>query len=170
MAELEAFGEDAESGRALRLLELAGLDAWPADLALPTAKFVLLLCCDARGVSDAALGGVARRALAQGMVYLCAWGPECDRVETVFEECAAAVGGSDEPESAILTESDGEEPLSQALRIAIREVAPATDFEASCGTTLVVCAGMPRRAETLRELLEDPVDLDDDAYEIDDDE
>jgi hypothetical protein len=156
MSELEAYGVDATSGREMRFLELESLDDWPDAMDLDPPHFVLLLACDAARVKDPRLRDVARRAVEQGMVYLCAWGPECDRVETIFDEAGTDTVGGGDPEGTILTESDGEEPLGEVVRNAVRLVAPATDYEESCATTLVVTVGNESWAEEVRALLANP--------------
>jgi hypothetical protein len=47
----------------------------------PTSKhFGLLLVMDAVSLPDAALFQAAKDLISKGLVYLCAWGPDCERV------------------------------------------------------------------------------------------
>jgi len=74
--------------------ELATLD----DLEraeLPTAPMALFLATDTRTASVDDISRVAERFLNAGVRYVCAWGPDCERVHDIFDE--TYVGYGNEP-------------------------------------------------------------------------
>src|SRR5438552_13299752 len=52
----------------------------------PSSKhFGLLVAGDAKSISDDGLTRIAKELEEKGLGYLCAWGPDCGRVEDVFD-------------------------------------------------------------------------------------
>ena len=69
-------------------LELPDLDTLPDRLDLPSPHFTCLMVCNAQTARNAALEQLADRLLQQGLAFLCAWGPDCERVSHLFEHAA----------------------------------------------------------------------------------
>lgn len=142
------LGRDVFS-RDLFLTSLRSWDDWPGQLQLPSQHFCLLVVGDARGVSDEPLGRFAIIVLDRGCVYVCAWGPDCERVEASFDrEWAHRASATDPP--VVLTVSHPDEALDEALDF-ITEVAwPNDAFAATCRSGLVVVVGNPDWAGWIR--------------------
>ena len=49
-------------------------------VALPSAHTVMLIAADAREVATETIARAAERLLANGLIYICIWGPDCKRV------------------------------------------------------------------------------------------
>ncbi len=75
-------------GRRLMSMTVPAFSALPDKITLPSPHFVCLLCSDARGVPDRTIIDAATTLLDHGLVYLCAWGPDSERVRTLFEAAA----------------------------------------------------------------------------------
>lgn len=126
--------------RDLFLISLRSWDNWPGELQLPSQHFCLLIVGDARGVSDDALDDLAGAALDGGCVYVCAWGPDCGRVETCFDsKCAERETAYDSP--VVLTVSQRGETLGEALAYLTEIAFPNAAFADTCRTSLVAVVG-----------------------------
>src|SRR5262245_58549337 len=83
-------------GRDLYFLHVAGAAAL-TPFRLTTRDCVCLLVWDASRESNWTVHRVAELILASGCKYLCAWGPDCERVHDIFDEVIVG-DGSVEPE------------------------------------------------------------------------
>jgi hypothetical protein len=59
---------------------------WPILLYLPSRRFRLFVAADLSSSAAATLAEFAHSALTRGMVYLCAWGPDCERLHDAVDE------------------------------------------------------------------------------------
>jgi len=59
---------------------------WPSELQIPSKRFRLFVAADASRASVEVVSEFAQAALKQGMVYFCAWGPDCQRFEDIVDE------------------------------------------------------------------------------------
>jgi len=80
MASVEKLGYDKTTERDLFVLELPTSEKCPADLSLASSGFVCLIAWDARSATLDEITEFARRLLQAGVVFVCAWGPDCERV------------------------------------------------------------------------------------------
>jgi hypothetical protein len=140
--------------------ELARLEDWRVDISDPRLHFVLFLAADARGVRDERIAEFAERAISQGAVYLCAWGPGCERVHDVFdavlEQRSIDGRASFSRERIVMTTWHDEEPLDEALYYALFNSIPAEDYFDSCHAVLAICVGQHEWADDIRRLLAEP--------------
>jgi hypothetical protein len=130
------YSEVGSRNRQIVSLSIPEFDALPREIALPSPHFVCLLCCDARGVSDRAIIDTASALLDQGLVYLCTWGPGCNRVRNLFESAALVW----DPKVALLT-VHFYEGLDDALDYFLNVASPSMEYLGTCGTGLVVTVG-----------------------------
>ena len=86
MGAIEKLGYDSISKRDLFVLEIPSSAHLPADLSLTTPRFVCFIAWDARNASVDEISRVAVCLLRQGAVYVCAWGPNCERVHDIIDE------------------------------------------------------------------------------------
>jgi hypothetical protein len=160
---LETFGPDPTHGRTMLFAELGRLEDWPAGIRDPHPHFVLFVAADARGVRDEPIAEFADRVISQGAVYLCAWGPDCERVHDVFDDVLLqkSIDGeaSFSRERIVMTTWHDEEPLDEALYYALFESIPAMDYFDSCHAVLSICVGQPEWADEVRRLLAEPSHL-----------
>jgi hypothetical protein len=116
------------------IVELSSL-SWPTDLRLPSARFRLFVAADVTSVAAESIAGFAHSALANGMVYFCAWGPGCERFHDLVDEVVAA----DDPcrrqspdnkgQDTIMTTWHDDETLGEALDFFISCSLPTAGFE-----------------------------------------
>jgi hypothetical protein len=71
--------------RRFSVVELTSL-RWPATLQTPLPRFRLFVAADITGSTVEFLSEFAESALRHGMVYFCAWEPDCERFHDVVDE------------------------------------------------------------------------------------
>src|SRR5438270_13256369 len=59
---------------------------WPSSVELSGSRFRLFVAADISGTSTDVVSQFAAAALARGMVYLCAWGLDCERFHDIVDE------------------------------------------------------------------------------------
>jgi hypothetical protein len=85
-----------------------------ADIVLPSAHTALFLAVDARGIPSEAVGRIAGGLLASGLIRVCVWGPDCERIHDIFDEVHVGDGLA-EPGFTLMSTWHGDETLEEAL-------------------------------------------------------
>lgn len=155
MGTIEKLGHDGVSGRDLFGLELAKSEDLPTDLSLTTPRFVCLVAWDARHASVDDISRVARRLLDQGAVYVCAWGPDCERVHDIIDEEHVGPNPSPDVRGVVMTTWHANEALAEAIRFAL-VARPDEFYEEGCGSTLGVAIGSSLWAAEIRTAFSNP--------------
>jgi hypothetical protein len=144
-------------GRDLYLSAIEHLDEWRSTLAEPSPYFVLLLVLDARKFTDEQVRAFADKIATQGVGYVYAWGPDADRVHLIFD-LALYVDNedlrreADAHDATILTSSDEDEELDDAIYFAVVNAHPDDYYYAPEGWNplLAVVVGAPEWAAQVR--------------------
>ena len=136
------LGQDILS-RDLFLVSLRSWNDWPRELNLPSKHFCLLLAGDAQSAPEETIGSLADAALDDGCVYLCAWGPGCDRVHDRFDMKIVDrdIAGKTPNALAVMTTSHGGETLDEATEFLITAAWPDDAFAETCRSALVAVVG-----------------------------
>jgi hypothetical protein len=81
------YDDDFEGNheRTLFSLQLEKLSDYPEKLTLPSPHFIVFLALDATAVVDQEILTLASRALSQGAIWFCVWGPDCERVHDLID-------------------------------------------------------------------------------------
>lgn len=92
---------------------------------------------DATGISNEKLLEGAEQLLRKGAVYVCAWGPDCERVHDCFDEIIAskALESSDK---VIMTTWHSKEGLEDALWFFLNVAYPDDAFKPDCRQWIAV--------------------------------
>jgi hypothetical protein len=136
-------------------LYLPDITGWPENLSLPDKYFGLFLACDARELSDELIRGVAKTAMDQGLAYLCAWGPDCERVHDVFDFAEIdkeILEPESDPDSVVMTTWHAKDSLREAIWYFKVSAFGAGRFE-SCRIWLAVNVGHPDLSSEIMGLL-----------------
>lgn len=124
------------NAKALFLCPSDSIDRLTTEISSTSANFGLFLALDARGLSDEGIRQAARRLVSKGLVYLCVWGPDCERVHDLFDDVEAEKEPTSSPkigiDDVIMTTWHSDESLSEALWFFMHCAFPAQDFEATC--------------------------------------
>src|SRR5437016_766034 len=111
MPELVRVDSGGACNRELFVVEAASTDDVPA-VALPCPYFVCLLAWDATAASDAEISVLATSLQQAGCVYVCCWGPGCERVHDLFDLADLEL----RPDGPFAMSTwHSKEPLSEAL-------------------------------------------------------
>jgi hypothetical protein len=117
---------------------------------LPTAPMALFLAADSRALSVDEISRIAEKFLDAGLRYLCAWGPDCERVHDIFDE--VYVGDGTEPyKFELMTTWHVEDSLGEALRFFLNS-AHVGDDRAS-GSAYAIRIGNPPESVPLGEAI-----------------
>ena len=155
---IERLGTDPSQQRALYLAQLADAGEWPDEQVEPDAHFVAFLAMDARRVPDEQIARLADALLGQGAAYVCAWGPDCQRVHDVFD-AAIRERFPGEDEALVMTTWHADDELDQALWFAMFSACPDDPFVETCGSLLAIVVGNDEWADQVRRRLADPAGL-----------
>jgi hypothetical protein len=114
---------------------------WPAEIDDPQPHFVVVLAMDASAVESDRISSFANRLIAQGMVYLCAWGPDCKRVHDIVDDLRSERPETDD--AFVATDWFEDEDLDEALWCAVFSAYPSEDYMESCGAVLAIVVDNP---------------------------
>lgn len=128
-------------GRHLYLAEPADLQA-ARDLVPPKRPFGLFLALDATEVQDDKLNELATHFVAEGAVYVCAWGPDCERVHDAFDRAGEA-SLADQPteDDVMMTTWHHDDTLEDAFWFFAVAASPTESYIEACETWLAVTVG-----------------------------
>jgi hypothetical protein len=132
---------------------------WPSNLHIPSKRFRLFVAADVSRSSVEALSTFAEAALAQGMVYFCAWGPSCEKFEDIVDEIAAGDGSDGSryegptQNDVIMTTSHKTETLDEALDFFVEWAVPTDGFATNSDYWIAVTVGNASWASFVSERL-----------------
>jgi len=132
----QLVGRSEAPERDLYLAHLSEVDEWPDALQEPKPHFVAFLAMDASSVESSRIAAFADRLISQGMIYLCAWGPDCERVHDIFDEAIGRNTTTDE--AAFMTTWHDDEELVDALWFALFSTLVGDDIDPSALVAVVV--------------------------------
>jgi hypothetical protein len=156
--------------REIYLLSPPTLQDHPPNLDLPSRYFGVFLVCDADQIADTVIVELAHSLHRQGMVYLCVWGKDCERVNDLFDRVIVELDPCETDKSVRMTTWLDRASLDEALWHFLYVAFPADNYWENCKAELIVVAGDERMAAQIRARLTDQATL---SYEVcgdDDDE
>jgi hypothetical protein len=140
----------------LLLAYVPRIEEWPEQLDELNPHFVLFLALDATDLDDELIGQLARKLLAQGVAYVCAWGPGCDRVHDIVDDELAAQGLVDDEVMLVTTTWHADDTLDEALWFALFAACPKEELIETGGAVLALVVGREDWAEHVRQRFSDP--------------
>jgi hypothetical protein len=108
------------------------------------SAFCLLLAINASGISNEFIFQTAEKLIEMGIVYLCAWGPDCERVHDDFDE-AKILG-----ERHIMTSWHSNQTLEELSLFFVDCAYPSDEFADKCHHWIVACGGNSERSGVIR--------------------
>jgi hypothetical protein len=153
MADLTFIGRDDVSERELFVID-AGRVVDAISAPRPASQhFACLLAWDSSAATNQDVVALARHLLSTGCVYICCWGPDCERVHDSFdtEEAAMRPNG---PFAISTWHSD--ESLADALWYVLFNSFPDAAYSDACRATVAIAIGAPQWAEEARAAFLDP--------------
>ncbi len=120
---------------------------------LPSAHTILFIAVDAGAIQTEVISAVAASLLASGLIAVCVWGPDCQRVHDIFDEVNCG-NSSVDPEFVFMTTWHADEPLEKALWYFIYVAFPP-DAEFATTSYIAVTVGNADWAVVVEEALSD---------------
>jgi len=133
---------------------------WPTSRTPPCSRFRLFLAADTTDVNVNAITEFALAALSRGMVYMCAWGRNCERFHDIVDEVVDEdeVGESKfvgpTANDVVMTTWHENETLEQALDFFTKSALPTDGFLADSNFRLVICVDNPDWSQTATKVLQ----------------
>ena len=136
---------------------LMGLDEVAAPYAPPAIErrqFVCLCAMDARSVTNGDLRHFCSRLLRLGCAYLCAWGPDCERVHDIMDEIVIGDNPPDSYVGCVMTTWHADWSLRATLDFFLFNTYPDKDYApGGCQTALAISIGSEEWATAIEKYL-----------------
>jgi hypothetical protein len=156
MIRIEQLGHDEGLGRDLFLLSIPTSQDMPHELFGATARFVCLIAWDARDAGVQELSAIALQLLNAGAVYVCAWGPGCERVHDFIDEERDALDPTTTADSVVMTTWHDDESLADTLGFVLVAAIPDEAYVNDCRSTLGIAIGSAQWAAEIRDAFSRP--------------
>lgn len=111
-----------------------------AALPPPAEHFVVLLAGDLSAAAEVTLRGVASSILDRGAVYVMAWGPGAERLESVCDELVFERERNRE-EPSIMTTAHPDDSLRTAIHFATKFAVPDERYDETCRAVEIIALG-----------------------------
>ena len=151
MPNIERLGNESIMERDLFFLALDSPESFPPNLQLSSPRFACLLAWDATGVEVKRIAGLARKLLDAGAVYICVWGPDCERVHDIIDEEQIGPNPTLESDRVVMTTWHSDEPLAEAIWFVLHNSWPDKAYQAGCNSTLGLAINSLQWASEIRD-------------------
>jgi hypothetical protein len=167
---MQAARKNELTERGLFLLDLSGVEKLQQNLDIPSPYFGFFLVCNAEEVTDSEIKQLARALVKRGMVYMCSWGPDCERVHDLFDSVIVELSPHETESSVRMTTWLDEQSLDEALWHFLNIAFPADDYWDNCKAELITVIGNPGWATQIRARISNQTGLSRDVVEDEDDD
>jgi hypothetical protein len=118
--------------RELYLCPADSVGELPEKIRANSTSFALLFAVDAKALNDQEILDAAAKLVEKGLVVLCAWGPDCERVHDLFDKAAREKNDALTGDDVVMTFWHAKETLIEALWFFVHAAFPTHSFEANC--------------------------------------
>lgn len=126
----------------------------PALIQPENTNFVLLLAVDGTKVDSALVYSAVKKLLDKGMVYVCVWGPDCERVHDTIDQAIIQQNPDETDTNVVITTWHDKDPISEAVWFFLNCAWPADDYVHTCSDWVAAVIGNPAwEAEVRAKLL-----------------
>ena len=154
--ELNRVGTGPHDDRGWYVASSPSLRALTTSLTPPSPHFVLFLAIDSRSAESAELLKDATALIRSGACNVCCWGPGAERLERCFDEAAELIEVAtplNGPSDVVMTVSDEDEPLEEAVWFAAWSAYPTARYVESTKALIAVAVGAPEWSERVASYL-----------------
>ena len=117
----------------------------------PTSRyFAFFVAMDARNIADDEIARAATKLLSRGLVFLSAWGPDCERVHDLFDQSAFEINEKLTGNDVIMTSWHSKESLLEALWFFVHCAHATESFAAQCSNWIIATIGNPEWEREIR--------------------
>jgi hypothetical protein len=117
------------------------IDALAEKITPTSPNFGLLLAMDAQSIDSDQIGELAEKMADKGLAYLCAWGPDCERVHDIFDEIVVQRNLELEDNSVMMTAWHPDDQLEESLGFFVNCAFPGPPHEQTCKDWIVAPIG-----------------------------
>jgi hypothetical protein len=117
---------------------------------------VCLIAWDATAATVDDIALVARRLLDSGAVYVCAWGPDCERVHDIVDEEHVGSNPSEDIDRVALPTWHDDGPLAEAILFLLSAACPHELYAAGCDSTVGLVIGSSEWTAEVRKAFAKP--------------
>jgi len=149
-AVIEKCAFDEENERQLFMLELSTPEELPAHVDLHSPNFGCVLAWNACDTTTEEVAALVEPLIKAGCVYFSCWGPDCERVHDIIDECDPYT------ESVIMTTWHEKVPIEEALWYFLNCTWPDDEFRDSFRASIAITVGSREWAATARGAVNDP--------------
>jgi hypothetical protein len=121
----------------LHAIASPSLGAIPDTLPEVSRYFCLFLAIDAVDIPNAEVLSTARKLVEGGAVYVCVWGPDCERVHDCFDE-VSPIEEMPQEDDVVMTTWHNKESLEEAFWFFLKCTIPTESFVAQCKDWIAV--------------------------------
>jgi hypothetical protein len=114
-------------------------------------SFGLFLAFNAETLKDDEILQSAGNLVEMGLAYLCAWGPDCERVHDLFDIAAGPKNDKLSGDDVIMTSWHARDTLVEALWFFVHAAFPTQCFEMSCTDWIIAPIGNPEWEKEIRD-------------------
>jgi len=118
--------------RAVFLCPAESIGDLPEKIKASSPNFGLLLMMDAKNINSQEILDAGTTLTQKGMAYLCAWGPDCERVHDLIDEAAQEKHDELTGDDVIMTTWHSSDTLVEALWFFLHSAFPTQSFQAGC--------------------------------------
>jgi hypothetical protein len=120
----------------------ATFEELPLRLNIASKRFVLFVAADVGSLTG--INATLAQLLACGCVYLCAWGPGCEKLHDAMDDVVLNREIEGAPESTIMTTWHSSDSLQDAAEFALLWAIPDEDLAEGCESVVLASIGNPK--------------------------
>ena len=153
------YAERMEQEKRFAVIQVPDLN-WPPALEIPSKRFRLFVAANITDVSTQTVSDFALTALSQGMVYLCSWGPDCERFHDIVDEVLVEddIGeqkfAGPNTSDVVITTWHAKDSLEDAIDFFATSAVPTDGFAADSDFRLVICVANQQWAAQANQYLQ----------------
>lgn len=134
------------------MLDLDTPDELPRHIDVGSKYFGTFIAWDAREATHDDIAALAKRLIDAGSVSFVCWGPDCERVHDIADECDSYRNN----DSVIMTTWHRDESLDDAIWYFLNTMFAMAAFEDGFRSSLAIAIGSASWASSIRGALHDP--------------
>ena len=127
-----------------------------SQVAPTSSHYGLFLAMDSRNIESRQILEAAESLIPKGLAYLCAWGPDCERVHDCFDEILSEADPESTEADVVMTTWHDDESLEEALSYFANSAGAAANYAASCKDWIAAVIGNQDWQANVREFLSNP--------------
>ena len=151
---LEQIGFEPTTERRLFVLNLKSFEDWPNSIEVDAKHFTLFVAAESPGAAKS-IKRAATAALSSGAAYVCTWGPDCQRIEGIFDEARDELA-DENTQSVVMTTCHVDESLKEAVWFFLAATYPDEAYAATTNAAVAVIVGNLKWAAEIVQAFRDP--------------